>query len=93
MTHKFIISPSLVVDNTNLDLQSVKPYVDAAISHGYKVELVEPDTEWRYDIGECFKHNTHKVPRDTITKMLNKLNNNRDAIASYIKEANSKIKE
>lgn len=82
--------PDLVIDNTNLDVRSVKPYVDKAVQSGYNVELVEPDTEWRYDVDECTKRNTHRVPRETIANMLAKLQANRDAIASYIKEANGR---
>lgn len=59
----------IIVDNTNIEFWEVKVYVEYAIKHGYIIEVLEPDTEWKYDIEECFKRNSHGVPLETIGKM------------------------
>ena len=59
----------VVVDNTNITFNEMKPYIKAAYDLGFDVEFVEPDTQWRYDVEECFKRNTHGVPYATILKM------------------------
>lgn len=59
----------VIVDNTNIRFVDFKSYVLAAIILGYEIELIEPETEWRYNVEECYKRNTHEVPLETIQKM------------------------
>jgi len=59
----------IVVDNTNITFDKMKPYIKMALKYGFEIEFVEPDTEWKYDVEECFKRNGHGVPYATILKM------------------------
>lgn len=63
------ISP-IVVDNTNTQMWEMRPYVEAAVEHGYNVEFHEPDTPWKFDAEELVKRNRHNVPMDIIQQML-----------------------
>lgn len=63
------LNVNVVVDNTNIRHQDYKRYVDYAESNKYSVLLAYPKTEWAWDVDECFKRNTHKVPLETIQKM------------------------
>lgn len=45
----------VVVDNTNLTLSAVKPYVAMARKHGYAVEIHEADSTWWLEIKELLK--------------------------------------
>lgn len=62
----------VIVDNTNTTWKEMKKYVDMAKTHGYNVELVEPSTEWKHDVDECFKRNSHGVPKEAIQRMLDR---------------------
>lgn len=57
----------VVVDNTNCTLRSMKPYVIYAIEKGYKVYLhsIQP-----VDIKILFERNIHKVPMESLERML-----------------------
>lgn len=63
---------NIVVDNTNLVAKDCKPYFDLATEYGYEFQLVEPTTAWANDIDECFKRNTHNVPREVLERMKKK---------------------
>ena len=63
------ISP-IVVDNTNVEAWHMRPYADLAQQHGYKVEIIEPQTPWSFDAAELAKRNTHGVPLEVIQKMI-----------------------
>lgn len=65
------ISP-VVIDNTNVEAWQAKPYVLLAQKYGYKIEIVEPNTPWKFNAEELAKRNTHNVPRAAIDKMLEK---------------------
>ena len=59
----------IIVDNTNVNWKEVKPYVDIAAKYGYHLHIVEPNTVWKYDVEECFRRNTHRVPKEVIQAM------------------------
>ena len=59
----------VIIDNTNVTFKELKKYCVAAITLGYEIELVEPNTEWKYNIEECAKRNTHGVSLEVIQKM------------------------
>ncbi len=63
------ISP-IVIDNTNTDARSKKPYDLLAQEFGYTIEFREPETPWKYDAEELAKRNTHGVPKASIERML-----------------------
>lgn len=60
----------VVVDNTNVSMYEFKNYIKLANEYGYKVEIHEPDTEWKFDADELARRNTHGVPKEVIEKMI-----------------------
>ena len=65
------ISP-IVIDNTNTQAWEAKKYVEEGKKRGYKIEVREPNTPWKFDAEELAKRNTHGVPKASIEKMLNR---------------------
>ena len=59
----------VIVDNTNITFNEMKPYIRVGLQYGFEIIFIEPDTEWRYDVEECFKRNTHGVPYSTMLNM------------------------
>ncbi|XP_071786915.1 uncharacterized protein [Asterias amurensis] len=66
----------IVIDNTNIERWTMKPYVVMAINHNYSVVFREPTTPWKFKIGKLFKYNTHNVPRDRIRVMIERFEKN-----------------
>lgn len=62
----------IVVDNTNITFNEMKPYITLGLKYNYQIEFKEPDVPWKYDVEECFKKNTHGVPYATILRMYKK---------------------
>ncbi|XP_069061659.1 uncharacterized protein [Pleurodeles waltl] len=60
----------VIIDNTNTQAWEMKPYVEMAIERGYTVQFHEPETWWKRDPVELEKRNTHNVPRDKISQMV-----------------------
>jgi len=65
------ISP-IVIDNTNVEAWEPKFYVEEAMKRGYRVEIKESQTPWRFDANELARRNTHGVPLDVIQGMIDK---------------------
>lgn len=63
---------AIIVDNTNTTWKEIKPYAKMAVDNGYDVKIEEPDTKWSKNVEECFKRNTHNVPKEVIQKMLDR---------------------
>lgn len=62
----------IIVDNTNITFGELKPYVILAVLFDYEIELVEPDTSWKFNAEECFTRNIHGVPLENIKRMLSR---------------------
>lgn len=62
----------VIIDNTNTQKWEAKPYVSEAISHGYEVQFIEPDTPWKLDAEILSKKNQHGVPIEKIREMINR---------------------
>lgn len=60
----------VVVDNTNIRLWEMAPYVAMAEEAGWAVEVAAPSTPWARDPVECARRNSHGVPLATIERML-----------------------
>jgi 2',3'-cyclic-nucleotide 3'-phosphodiesterase len=60
---------NIVVDNTNVDVKSIKPYIDMARKYNYTVVLVEPNTSFKWDVEGLSKKNRHNVTIDVIQRM------------------------
>lgn len=67
--------PIIIIDNTNTTLREMRaylPHIEQAKLRGYQVRIEEPDTHWRFDVGELHKRGTHNVPLTSIQTMLNR---------------------
>jgi len=60
----------IVIDNTNVQAWQMKFYVEEARKNGYKIEIKEPETSWKFDAEELAKRNQHGVPKSTIERMI-----------------------
>ncbi|NXD12261.1 N42L2 protein, partial [Nothocercus nigrocapillus] len=60
----------IIIDNTNTQAWEMKPYVEAALEKGYRVEFREPDTWWKFNPEELEKRTKHGVSREKIAQML-----------------------
>lgn len=65
MRHNSVV----IVDNTNVSFAQMQPYLELAARFSYEVIIVEPLTDWAFDVDECAKRNKHGVPLDIIKKM------------------------
>lgn len=63
---------NIVIDNTNVDVRSIKPYVDMARKYNYTIVLVEPNTSFKWDVEVLASKNRHNVPIDVIQNMKDK---------------------
>ena len=63
------VSP-IVVDNTNVSREEMKPYAQMAKKYGYDVEVAQPDTPWMFDAEKLAKRNKHGVPQEVIEDMM-----------------------
>uniref|UniRef100_A0A0A1WPT6 NEDD4-binding protein 2-like 1 n=1 Tax=Zeugodacus cucurbitae TaxID=28588 RepID=A0A0A1WPT6_ZEUCU len=61
----------IFVDNTNIKLWEMMPYVQTAVQNGYIIEIFEPRTSWRYSAAKLTVKNGHGVPTEKIKIMLN----------------------
>ncbi|XP_034103318.1 uncharacterized protein LOC117567428 [Drosophila albomicans] len=60
----------IIVDNTNMMIWEMQPYVQKAVQHNYIVELLEPQTGWCKSASKLAQKNTHQVPKESIQRML-----------------------
>lgn len=67
---------NIVVDNTNVDVRSMKLYVELARKYNYTIVLVEPNTSFKWDVEVLVKKNCHNVPIDVIQKMRDRYEHN-----------------
>ncbi|XP_065359324.1 NEDD4-binding protein 2 [Calliphora vicina] len=65
------LSP-IIVDNTNLQLWEMLPYVKLAVQNNYLIELMEPKTPWRNSTRTLAQKNKHGVPQNRIQQMMEK---------------------
>jgi NEDD4-binding protein 2 len=64
---------NIIIDNTNTQFWEFEKYCKIGLQNNYEIEVVEPDTPWKYDVEELTKRNTHGVPKETIQKMLDRM--------------------
>ncbi|CAB3254627.1 unnamed protein product [Arctia plantaginis] len=62
------LSP-IIIDNTNIDIWEMRPYVEEALKNGYIIEVVEPMTPWAKIPRQLFNMNIHRVPLQKIERM------------------------
>ncbi|PAV61980.1 hypothetical protein WR25_23221 [Diploscapter pachys] len=63
----------IIVDNTNIQVAHMKPYIAYAATNFYEIYILEPDTNWRYNASQCSKKNTHRIEAAKITRVLDDL--------------------
>ena len=66
----------VIVDNTNTMSWEFRPYVELGVKYGYKLHILEPDTEWKFKPGILAKKNSHGVPKQKIEIMLDRYEKN-----------------
>ncbi|XP_030056226.1 NEDD4-binding protein 2-like 1 [Microcaecilia unicolor] len=59
----------IIIDNTNIHAWEMKPYAIMALENDYEVIFREPDTRWKFNVGELARRNSHGVPREKIQRM------------------------
>jgi adenylate kinase family enzyme len=59
----------IIVDNTNTQFWEMAAYIESALNNNYHISVVEPQTEWAFDVDRLFEKNTHGVPRKAIQAM------------------------
>ncbi|KAH8307016.1 hypothetical protein KR044_003196, partial [Drosophila immigrans] len=62
----------IIVDNTNIMIWEMQPYVQLAVQHGYLLELLEPQTAWCKSASKLAQRNVHQVPKENIQRMLDR---------------------
>jgi predicted kinase len=67
---------AVYIDNTNTTWKEILPYVAIAEQYGYEVMFMSPNTAWANDVEECFKRNTHNVPKEIIQAMKDRWQDN-----------------
>uniref|UniRef100_A0A915PQD5 Smr domain-containing protein n=1 Tax=Setaria digitata TaxID=48799 RepID=A0A915PQD5_9BILA len=60
----------VIIDNTNIFIAHMKPYVTLAVKNLYEIYFVEPETEWKKNAKECARRNAHSVPEEKISYMV-----------------------
>lgn len=60
----------IIVDNTNMKLWEMVPYVREGVRNGYLIKILESNTPWAKSSGRLASRNKHNVPKLTIDKML-----------------------
>lgn len=68
------LSP-IVIDNTNIEIWEMEPYVRNAVQNGYLIEVVEPNTSWARKPNVLARRNVHNVPIQSIRRMLDNYEN------------------
>lgn len=68
----------IILDNTNIQWKDFKKYVAIATEHGWSIDIKEPDTEWKWNVDELFKRNSHYVPKVSIKRMLDRWQSTED---------------
>lgn len=63
------LSP-IIVDNTNMQLWEMLPYVKLAVENNYLIEILEPKTPWRNSTSTLAQKNKHGVPKNRIQQMI-----------------------
>lgn len=77
----------IILSNTNLTWRDIKGYIELAEHNEYEVEIVETETDWRYDLDELEKRGTHNVPREALERM-----NNKRQPPEYLREKVKQVK-
>ncbi|KAL5012756.1 hypothetical protein ScPMuIL_011307 [Solemya velum] len=80
----------VVIDNTNTVSWEMRPYVSLGLQFGYKIEILEPSTPWKFKPKELARRNRHAVPLEAIEQMLERYEKNVtvESVALLLKNVN-----
>lgn len=59
----------IIIDNTNIGLYEMRPYVEIARQYDFEIRFEYPDAPWSNNLHECHSKNSHGVPLDTVERM------------------------
>lgn len=59
----------VIIDNTNTQAWEMKPYLKLGKAFSYEMEILEPNTPWKYSAKELARRNDHGVPKEHIQRM------------------------
>lgn len=62
----------IIVDNTNIRVWEMVPYVQMGVENGYLISILDGMAPWAKDVNELIARNTKGVPDDTLHRMVNK---------------------
>lgn len=65
------LSP-IIVDNTNMQIWEMLPYVKLAVQNNYLIEILEPKTPWGSSTRALARKNTHGVSQTRIQQIMDK---------------------
>ncbi|KAJ8716572.1 hypothetical protein PYW07_003199 [Mythimna separata] len=74
------LSP-VIIDNTNIELWEMEPYLKEGVKNGYIIQVVEAKTPWAKKASQLARKNVHNVPMVNIKRMLD---NYRDGVTGNI---------
>lgn len=66
----------IIIDNTNMEVWEMLPYVSEAMQFRYGIYCLEPETPWRYDPKVLAQKNSHNVGMNKIVRMLERFDFN-----------------
>ncbi|MCL4138657.1 UNVERIFIED_CONTAM: hypothetical protein GTU68_020551 [Idotea baltica] len=69
------VSP-IFIDNTNLQVWEFEPYVKLGLINNYHIEILEPETPWKYNCKELSIRCIHGVPQKKIEDMKERFHTN-----------------
>lgn len=76
----------IIIDNTNIKLWEMVPYVRAGIRNGYLIEMLEAATPWAKSADELAARNKHGVAKEAIERMLQ--NYERTTVIEFLRNNN-----
>lgn len=79
---------TIIIDNTNILLEHMEPYIKLAQKGGYEVKMIMPKTEWAKNPEQCFKRCQHNVPLSVIQACAAKFQHVKQ-VSEYIYEVES----
>ena len=59
----------VIIDECNLNLYLLSPYVRLAKRYSYEFTVIMPSTSWSQDVDECYRRNVHGINATIIREM------------------------
>lgn len=85
----------LVIDNTNLEIWEMKPYIFYAFDFDYKIFFMEPFTSWRYNVNRLSHTNRHGLTKEKLQRSLDRFEKkiNADILIQSLQKDHSLIRK